>query len=142
MPVPMTRQKYLIRNSSALRSWMAGVCRNSTICGQSRVFATRISSSPARYTPIVPTDGPVSAHQNSIPIKAYSPASSPITAPKSILPSQFCRQERFQPSNQGVGSSRRPRRTASYIPAQNGPAIAPPAMEQGRSIRMLDTATA
>ena len=36
------------------------------ICGQSRVFATRISSSPARYMPIVPMDGPVSVAVSSI----------------------------------------------------------------------------
>ena len=65
-----------------------------------------------------------------------------MTAPRSILPRQFCRQERFQPSNQGVASSRKPRRIASYIPAKNGPAIAPPTMEQGSSTRILDTADA
>ena len=47
-------------------------------------------------------------------------------------PCQFCRQERFQPYNRGIGSSRMPHR--SYILAKNSIAIAPPAMEQGGEV--------
>ncbi len=92
-PTPSARQKCSRKNSPALYSRTVAFCRNSTIWGHSRELTASISSIPNRYSATVHRPGRTSAHQNSImPIKAYIPSSSPMTAPRSAPPFQFCFQ--------------------------------------------------